>query len=173
MRAGGSGAAAMLAVLLVILLAGGGAGEPGSGGNASAIRPGGTVGARVLRVIDGDTVEVELDGDTEDVRYIGVDTPETVKPGTPVQCFGPEASARNHELVEDRRVRLRFDHELRDDYGRLLAYVYAGGHLVNAELVQGGYARTLEFPPNTTLAERLAAVQGRAGEAGRGLWSAC
>ena len=80
--------------------------------------------ARVVRVIDGDTIEVSIDGAEEDVRYIGVDTPETVKPGAPVQCYGPQASAANHRLVEGRTVRLVFDRERRDAYGRLLAYVY-------------------------------------------------
>ena len=79
----------------------------------------------MLRVIDGDTIEVSIDGSEEDVRYIGVDTPETVKPGAPVQCYGPQASAANHRLVEGRTVRLVFDRERRDAYGRLLAYVYA------------------------------------------------
>ena len=82
------------------------------------------VSARVVRVIDGDTIEVSIDGTEEDVRYIGVDTPETVKPGAPVQCYGPQASAANHRLVEGRTVRLVFDRERRDAYGRLLAYVY-------------------------------------------------
>ena len=96
------------------------------------------------------------------MRYIGVDTPETVKPGAPVDCYGPEASARNHELVEGRRVRLRFDDELRDRYGRLLAYVYVGETLVNAALIRGGYARTLEIEPNTSEAGRFARLQERA-----------
>src|SRR5215212_6901731 len=72
--------------------------------------------AYVTRVVDGDTVEVDLDGVEEDVRYVGVDTPETVKPDTPVQCFGPQASSFNHRLVEHRRVRLVFGVERRDVY---------------------------------------------------------
>ena len=67
--------------------------------------------ARVVRVIDGDTIEVSIFGRDEDVRYIGVDTPETVKPDTPVQCYGPRASAENHRLVDGRTVRLVFDRE--------------------------------------------------------------
>jgi len=129
--------------------------------------------ARVVRVVDGDTIEVALGGATDDVRYIGVDTPETVKPGEPVQCYGPEASAFNHRLVEGETVRLVFDHELRDVYGRLLAYVYVGDRFVNAALVRGGYARTLEIPPNTTRADRLAVLEQRAGRDGIGLWGAC
>jgi micrococcal nuclease len=96
-----------------------------------------------------------------------------VKPGTPVQCFGPQSSARNHELVQERRVRLVFDAERRDVYGRLLAYVYVGDEFVNGELVAGGYARTLEIEPNTSMAGRLGRLEAEAGAAGRGLWGAC
>ena len=98
---------------------------------------------------------MSLDGREEDVRYIGVDTPETVKPDTPVQCFGPQASRFNHALVEHRRVRLVFGVERRDVYGRLLAYVYLGGRFVNAELVRRGLARTLTIPPNDRFAAPL------------------
>src|SRR6266516_5996740 len=80
--------------------------------------------AFVTRVIDGDTIEAQIGGRVEDVRLIGVDTPETVKPDTPVQCFGPRASDFTHRLLEGRRVRLVLGAERRDVYGRLLAYVY-------------------------------------------------
>jgi micrococcal nuclease len=129
--------------------------------------------ASVSRAVDGDTVEVQLDGTEEDVRYIGVDTPETVKPGTPVQCFGPQASSFNHHLVEGRRVRLVFGAERRDVYGRLLAYVYLDGRFVNAELVRRGLARTLTIPPNDRFAGRLKRLEIAAARAGRGLWGAC
>jgi micrococcal nuclease len=127
----------------------------------------------VTRVVDGDTVEVELDGAEEDVRYIGVDTPETVKPGEPVGCFGPQASAFNHRLVEGKRVRLVFGAERRDVYGRLLAYVYLDGRFVNAELVRRGLARTLTIPPNDRFAGELKRLEIAAARAGRGLWGAC
>jgi micrococcal nuclease len=181
-RGGGAGALALLAILLYLLLAGGSqdsggrsgtAGDGGAGAGARGVEPDGTVSARVVRVVDGDTIEVSVDGTTDDVRYIGVDTPETVKPGEPVQCYGPQASEFNHELVEGRTVRLEFDAELRDVYGRLLAYVYAGHRFVNAELLRGGFARTLEIEPNTSRAADLAAIEAKAGEAGEGLWSAC
>ncbi len=136
--------------------------------------------ARVVRVIDGDTIEVTIDGAEEDVRYIGVDTPETVKPGSPVECYGPQASAANHRLVEGRTVRLVFDAERRDVYDRLLAYVYTETRgqpgkaaFVNAALVRQGYARTLEIAPNTGHAPKLRRLQAQAGRAGRGLWGAC
>jgi micrococcal nuclease len=129
--------------------------------------------AYVTRAVDGDTIEVRLGGETEDVRYIGVDTPETVKPGTPVQCFGPQASAFNHALVEHRRVRLVFGVERRDVYGRLLDYVHLGDRLVNAELVRRGLARTLTIAPNDRLAGRFERLQQAAARAGRGLWGSC
>ena len=129
--------------------------------------------AYVMRAVDGDTIEVRFDGHAEDVRYIGVDTPETVKPDTPVQCFGPQASHFNHALVEHRRVRLVFGVERRDVYGRLLAYVYLDGRFVNAELIRRGLARTLTIPPNDRFAGRLKWLEMAAARAGRGLWGAC
>jgi micrococcal nuclease len=129
--------------------------------------------ALVVRVVDGDTIEARIDGEVEDVRYIGVDTPETVKPGTPVQCFGPRASAFNHRLVEGRRVRLVFGVERRDAYGRLLAYVRLGRRFVNAELVQRGLARSLTIPPNDRYAPLFRGLELRAARTGRGLWGAC
>jgi len=127
----------------------------------------------VTRVVDGDTVEVSLDGMTEDVRYIGVDTPETVAPGEPVDCFGPQASEYNEGLVEGERVRLVFGVEERDVYGRLLAYVYLDGDFVNAKLVRLGFARTLTIAPNDRSAPLLRRLERRAGLQGRGLWGAC
>ena len=104
----------------------------------------------------------------EDVRYIGVDTPETVKPDTPVQCFGPRASAFDHHLVEGRTVRLVFGVERRDVYGRLLAYVYLGGRFVNAMLVRRGLARSLTIPPNDRFAPLFRRLELRAARAGTG-----
>jgi micrococcal nuclease len=137
---------------------------------ASASQP-----ARVVRVVDGDTIVVARGGGEERVRYIGVDTPETVKPRTPVQCFGKKASAFNHRLLDGRSVRLVADAEQRDRYGRLLAYVYRAddGLFVNAELVRRGYATTLTIAPNVRHAERFRALAAEARRAGRGLWSAC
>jgi micrococcal nuclease len=129
--------------------------------------------AYVVRAVDGDTIEVRLGGHLEDVRYIGIDTPETVKPGAPVQCFGPRASDFNHGLVEHRRVRLVFGVERRDTYGRLLAYVHLGGRFVNAILVRRGLARSLTIPPNDRYAPVFRRLELRAARAGRGLWDAC
>jgi micrococcal nuclease len=135
--------------------------------------PAGSAWARVARVIDGDTIEVQLGGRREDVRYIGIDTPETVKPGTPVQCFGPRAHRFNARLVAGQRVRLVFGLERRDVYDRLLAYVYLRRRLVNAELVRRGLARTLAIPPNTRFAGRFQRLERAAARRGKGLWSAC
>jgi micrococcal nuclease len=129
--------------------------------------------AYVRRAVDGDTIEVLLDGKREDVRYIGVDTPETVKPDTPVQCFGPRAHRFNARLVTHRRVHLVFGVERRDVYGRLLAYVYLGDRFVNAELARRGLARTLTIPPNDRFARRFKRLETAASRAGRGLWGAC
>jgi micrococcal nuclease len=146
-------------------------------GSGGSLAPGSLVRGRVTRVVDGDTVTVRLAHEgTETVRYIGVDTPESVKPDTPVQCFAKPASAFNRGLVEGQPVRLRVGREARDRYGRLLAYVFVIGDppvFVNAELVRRGFARTLEFPPNTDRAELFAALERSARAAGRGLWSAC
>jgi micrococcal nuclease len=134
--------------------------------------PGSAV-VRVLRVVDGDTIEVRLDGRDEYVRLIGVDTPETVKPDTPVQCFGERASHFTKALLEGRRVRLVFGVEPRDVYGRLLAYVHLGHRFVEATLIRRGLARSLTIPPNDRFAPRFRRLELGAARAGRGLWGAC
>jgi len=135
---------------------------------------------RIARVIDGDTVDVEfvVDGRsvTDRVRLIGIDTPETKKPNTPVECFGPEASARIEQLVpEGTEVRVVLDREERDDYGRVLAYVYrsADDLFVNRQLLAEGMARVLSIRPNVSLATELQAAEADARRALRGLWGAC
>ena len=127
---------------------------------------------RVERVVDGDTI-VLVGG--ERVRFIGVDTPETKRPGSPVECFGRAATAEITRLVDGRRVRLEFDVERRDRYDRQLAYVYrrSDGLFVNAELVRRGFATAATYPPNVRHADRFRRLQREAREAGRGLWSAC
>ena len=131
----------------------------------------------VVRVVDGDTILVRGSGGrTEDVRLIGIDTPETVDPRRPVGCFGPEASDYAKHLLTGRRVILRYDQELHDRYGRFLAYVWLAGRrgaFVNARLVELGYARANPFPPNTEHEALFAALERRAAIAGRGLWTAC
>jgi micrococcal nuclease len=139
--------------------------------------------ALVTRVVDGDTFEARIEGTEEDVRLIGVDTPETVKPGAPVECFGRRASGFAHRLLEGRRLRLVFGEERRDPYDRLLAYAYLDPRFeahapdrprfVNAELISLGLARTLTIPPNDRFAPLLRRLERRAARAGRGLWGAC
>ena len=127
----------------------------------------------VTRVVDGDTVEARIDGRTEDVRLIGIDTPESVQPGVPVECFGPEASELTERLLEGRRARLVFGVEDRDRYGRLLAYAHLGDRFVNAIIVRRGMARTLTIPPNDRHAALFRRLELEAARAGRGLWGAC
>ena len=131
--------------------------------------------ARVLRVVDGDTIRVRLDGREETVRYIGVDTPETKKPGSPVECYGKKASAFTEKVLAGEDVTLELDVEERDRYGRTLAYVRRArdGFDVNAELVRRGYAMPLTVPPNVRHADRYRRLGSRARAEGRGLWSAC
>lgn len=132
--------------------------------------------ATVEHVVDGDTVDLTFATGVERVRLLGIDTPETVKPNTPVQCFGPEASARTKALLAPgASVRVARDAEARDRYGRLLLYVYrsADGMFVNRALVAGGYARILSIAPNTAHASELSAAATTARRTGRGLWSRC
>jgi micrococcal nuclease len=133
------------------------------------------VRGEVTRIVDGDTIHVDLGGTDETVRYIGIDTPESVKPGTPVQCFAKQASERNRQLLAGTDVKLVFDVERRDRYGRLLAYVYRAddGTFVNAALVRDGYARPLTVPPNVRYADRFVQLAREARRAERGLWRAC
>ena len=132
--------------------------------------------ASIERVVDGDTVSVRLAGRTERVRLLGIDTPESVKANTPVECFAREASARLHNLLPPGvTVRLVRDVEERDRYGRLLAYVYRqpDGLFVNLDLVRGGYAQLLTYPPNLAHVDDLRQAAGDARRAGRGLWGSC
>lgn len=131
----------------------------------------------VTEVVDGDTIVI-VDPDDPDtavrVRYIGVDTPETVHPTKPVQCFGREASSFNASLVEGMAVRLERDISDMDQYGRLLRYVYLeDGTFVNLELVRQGYATLSTYPPDVAHAAEFQTAQHEAREAGLGLWSAC
>jgi micrococcal nuclease len=127
----------------------------------------------VESVTDGDTIRV---ADGVRVRLIGIDTPETVDPRTSVQCFGPEASARmKATLPTGTLVRLVYDVERLDRYGRTLAYVYraSDGDFVNAAMVRDGYASAYTEPPNVAHADEFVALQREARDANRGLWGAC
>ena len=125
----------------------------------------------VTRVIDGDTIEIETG---EKVRYIGMNTPETVDPRQPVQCFGEEASAKNKEFVLNKKVKLVKDVSETDKYGRLLRFVYLeDGTLVNLELVKEGFAQVMTIPPDVAHSDDFVQAAKEAREAKRGLWGAC
>ncbi len=124
----------------------------------------------LAEVVDGDTVSVRLDGGgLERVRLIGIDTPERG------ECYAGRATGAARALAGGRRVELAGDEtqDTRDRYGRLLAYVYVGERFINAELVRGGFATTLEIAPNDSFAGLFDRLQQEAGNAGNGLWSAC
>jgi micrococcal nuclease len=138
--------------------------------------------ATVEHVVDGDTIDVEIAGRTERVRLIGIDTPETKKPNTPIECFGPEASEFTASLLpEGVEVRIERDIVGRDDYGRLLGYVHLidatatdeAHTFVNLEIVEQGYARPLTIEPNSTFSRDFAAAARRAERSDLGLWGAC
>ncbi len=132
--------------------------------------------ARVVHPVDGDTVVVDIDGQEERVRFIGIDTPESVAPNRPVECFGPEAKKRTAALLPSGTlVRLERDVEARDKYDRLLAYVIRDDDdlFVNRLLVEEGYAESIAFPPNTTRQGELDAAEADARADHRGLWATC
>jgi micrococcal nuclease len=131
--------------------------------------------AIVEEVVDGDTLVVRVGSGTERVRLLGIDTPETVHPTKPVECFGPEASRELKRLAPaGSQLRLGRDTELRDRYGRLLAHAWnAEGTFINEALVEGGFATTLFIDPNRAYRQELRAAQDRAESARAGQWSAC
>ncbi|HXG02413.1 MAG TPA: thermonuclease family protein [Candidatus Binatia bacterium] len=124
----------------------------------------------VVRVVDGDTIQVRLADRIEKVRYIGIDTPEVNGRAGGPEPGAVEATALNRTLVEGRRVRLELDVQERDRHGRLLAYVWIGDLMVNAELVRRGYAQVMTVPPNVRYQALFLRLQRDAREAGRGLW---
>ena len=125
---------------------------------------------KVVRVVDGDTIEIE-GGQT--IRYIGIDTPETVHPQKTVECFGREASNKNKELVEGKFVQLEKDFSETDKYGRLLRYVYADGLFVNELLVKEGFAHASSYPPDIKYQNLINSAQEEARSQNRGLWAGC
>jgi micrococcal nuclease len=130
-----------------------------------------TLFGAVVRVVDGDTIHVQLGDRVEKVRYIGMNTPETHHPTRAEEPGGREAKPRfNRQLVDGQRARLELDAQVRDQYGRLLAYVWVGNVMVNAELVRRGYAQVMTIPPNVKHAELFVRLQREAREARRGLW---
>ena len=137
-------------------------------------RPAGT--AVVQKVVDGDTIDLDIGGERQRARLLGIDTPETVDETRPIQCFGPEASDYVKSLLPPGTVvRLERDVESRDRFGRLLVYVYrhADELFVNQALLEDGFATTLSIKPNTAHAGEFEAAKARATRNKRGLWAAC
>ena len=124
----------------------------------------------VTEVVDGDTIKIE-GGQT--IRYIGIDTPETVHPSQPVGCFGLESSNKNKELVQGKRIKIEKDVSETDRYGRLLRYVWIDDIFVNDYLVRNGYATAYTYPPDVKYSEQFVQAQKEARENNRGLWSKC
>ena len=168
------------------------AGEPGDASGPPATRApslpaepkpgeapiGPTERATVLRIVDGDTIVIDRGNGQEKVRYIGMDTPESVKPGTPVQFMAKEASAANAALVGGKDVWLERDVSEVDRYGRLLRYIWlkdpsttSGWLLVNLALVAQGYAQVSTYPPDVRYVDLFTSAQRSAREQGLGLWS--
>jgi micrococcal nuclease len=106
-------------------------------------------------------------------RFIGVDTPETVAPGQPIECYGPEASHFTTARLTGKVVELEFDRDLIDPYDRTLAYVWLDGRLFNETLVRRGFAEAKAYPPNTAHQTRFDAAEASTRASGRGLWGAC
>ena len=155
----------------------------------TACRPGSTSGptdstiatalkanATMVSVVDGDTIDVNIKGHRERVRLIGIDTPETKKPNTPVQCYGPEATKFTKSLLHsDAPLHLVRDVVARDDFGRMLAYVYLAGdgEFVNMTIISRGFARPLTIPPNSTHSDELIRAARTAEADNIGLWARC
>ncbi len=127
--------------------------------------------AYCVRIVDGDTIVVKIGVEEYKVRYIGIDTPETVDPNRPVGYFGKEASQKNTELVLGRDVRLEKDISNTDKYGRLLRYVYVGDVMINAELIRLGYAKASTYPPDVKYSAMFVQLEREARENGVGLWA--
>jgi micrococcal nuclease len=166
----------VLSSALVLVLAGCAV----AGGRAGQVTDDGR--GTVVRVLDGDTLDIEIAGATERVRLIGVDTPEIAhpamgsRPANPAECYGDAAKRYTASLFpEGTQVELARDVVPRDDYGRLLAYVYRHDDRIflNYELARQGYAQPLTIEPNSAFRERIVDAAVRAEHEGAGLWSAC
>lgn len=132
----------------------------------------------VKKVVDGDTIQVEIKGESKTIRFIGINTPETVDPRRPVQCFGVEASNETKKLLEGKKVILEKDVSETDKYNRLLRYVFLrldDGQLlfVNDYLVREGFANSSSYPPDIKYQKQFDEAQEVARNEQRGLWSKC
>jgi micrococcal nuclease len=129
-------------------------------------------GYPVVRVADGDTLVVDIDGTEEYVRLIGVDTPESVHPDKERNVpYGAVASDFTKKLAEEKRVTLETDVQERDKYGRLLAYVYLDGVMLNQTLLSAGHAKLATYPPNVKYVDEFTKLQAEAREKGAGIWA--
>lgn len=164
--------AAAIAAGTLVLLAG-----CGSTGTATDTAPGTLHGPYpVVRSVDGDTIRVNRNGEEIVIRFIGLDTPETVAPDRPVECFGPEASARTKELVEGGQVWLEYDEAsgLTDKYDRTLAFVWLDQQtMLNELLIAEGYAEEVTYTDGYAHQREFQDAERAAQSAGLGLWGAC
>ena len=130
----------------------------------------------VVRTVDGDTIRVDRDGEEIVVRLIGIDTPETVAQDRPIECFGPEATARTAQLVEGKQVWLEYDEVsgMTDKYDRTLAYVWLTTDLMlNEQLVREGFAEEYTYSEGARYQAQMVQAEGEARASRAGLWSAC
>lgn len=126
---------------------------------------------KVVRVVDGDTLIIDYNGTEERVRLIGVDTPESVHPDKEKNTeFGTTASNFSKDLLTDKYVKIELDVQERDQYGRLLAYIYLDDVMVNKLLLQEGYAKVATYPPNVKYVDDFTAIQEEARNNKKGLW---
>lgn len=126
---------------------------------------------KVVRVVDGDTLIIDYNGTEERVRLIGVDTPESVHPDEEKNTeFGTTASNFSKELLTDKYVKIELDVQERDQYGRILAYVYLDDVMVNKILLEEGYAKVATYPPNVKYVDDFTAIQEEARNNKKGLW---
>lgn len=157
--------------VLALLLSGcvGPSAEQNSDGGATTPS---TIPVTLERIVDGDTIIVRLpDGARERVRYTGIDTPELAREGRPAEPLGEAAAKRNEELLTAGDLGLEMDVQERDDFGRILAYVWVGDVLVSEQLIREGLAEIWTHPPNVRHVDDFTAAQREARAAGRGMWA--
>ncbi|MBQ4431583.1 MAG: thermonuclease family protein, partial [Synergistaceae bacterium] len=179
----GSKKAILVIIAAIAVYFFGGQGIPDLGQNTPVEQDdSGFVMGTVTRVVDGDTAEITVDGAKRRVRFLGVDTPETVHPNKPVQFFGPEASAFTKESLTGKRVWLEYDKNPQDRYSRHLAYIWTAKpksintetirrDMFNAKMLLGGYAKVMIIKPNNRYAQQFKEFEAEARNLRRGLWA--
>lgn len=169
-RQSGRGIFQWLAIVLVVVLVGAliswfqqdDAGSSGGDGEA----------ATLVRVVDGDTLVVELDGQEERIRLLNIDTPETVHPQRPVECMGPEATERMEELVSPgAQLTLKFDEERTDQYDRLLAGVFLDAVFINEQMARDGFGAPVHYAPNDRFLDQIEEAWAEAEADGVGVFA--